>query len=212
MTGSAGPPEPAAPARPAARPPGARHTAALEPYRELLATEGIRRGLIGPREAERLWERHLDNCAAIADLVPECSAVLDVGSGAGLPGLVLALIRQDLQVTLLDAALRRATFLAEAVERFGLGSRVQVVQQRVEDLGSERRWPVVTARALARLPQLVEWCWPRVAPGGRLVALVGERTGPDDLVGLPAGAAWSLEERGASDGAPPLARVVLGQR
>src|ERR671915_246351 len=93
-----------------------------ERFAEILATDGVVRGLIGPREAPRLWERHLLNCAALGEVVPRASTVCDVGSGAGLPGLVLAIARPDLRVTLLEPLLRRAVFLNEAVESLGLAS------------------------------------------------------------------------------------------
>src|SRR5215212_6044900 len=93
-----------------------------ERYAELLATEGVVRGLIGPREGSRLWERHLLNCAVLGELVPPCSSVCDIGSGAGLPGLVLAIARPDLTVTLVEPLLRRVAFLEEAVAGLRLES------------------------------------------------------------------------------------------
>ena len=105
-----------------------------ERYAELLATEGVVRGLIGPREAPRLWERHLLNCAVLAELVPESASVADVGSGAGLPGVVLAIARPDLRVTLVEPLLRRTRFLDEVVEELGLQDQVEVVRGRAEEL------------------------------------------------------------------------------
>ena len=102
-------------------------------YVELLATTGVEWGLVGPRETDRLWERHVFNSAALADLVPTDATVVDVGSGAGLPGIPLALRRPDLRVTLLEPLLRRATFLTQAVESLELTDRVEVVRARAED-------------------------------------------------------------------------------
>ncbi|AYF30863.1 16S rRNA (guanine(527)-N(7))-methyltransferase RsmG [Micromonospora tulbaghiae] len=148
-------------------------------YAELLATDGVVRGLIGPREAPRLWERHLLNCAVVAERIPEGASVIDVGSGAGLPGLVLAIARPDLTVTLVEPLARRTAFLIEAVQRLGLTRDVRVFRGRAEEAaaGSRDREPlsadIVTARAVAPLDRLASWCLPLVAPGGRLVALKG---------------------------------------
>lgn len=142
-------------------------------YAALLATEGVLRGLIGPREAPRLWERHLVNCALLADELPEGASVCDIGSGAGLPGLVLAIARPDLRVTLVEPLLRRTTFLEEAVELLALEG-VQVVRARADALHGERRFDVVTARAVAPLERLLGWAMPLVEPTGALVAMKGE--------------------------------------
>lgn len=148
-------------------------------YAELLATDGVLRGLIGPRETPRLWERHLLNCAVVAERIPEGARVIDVGSGAGLPGLVLAIARPDLTVTLVEPLARRTAFLIEAVQRLGLTRDVRVFRGRAEEAaaGSRDREPlsadIVTARAVAPLDRLASWCLPLVAPGGRLVALKG---------------------------------------
>ncbi|WP_369830085.1 16S rRNA (guanine(527)-N(7))-methyltransferase RsmG [Micromonospora sp. WMMB235] len=148
-------------------------------YAELLATDGVVRGLIGPRETPRLWERHLLNCAVVAERIPEGASVIDVGSGAGLPGLVLAIARPDLTVTLVEPLARRTAFLIEAVQRLGLTRDVRVFRGRAEEAaaGSRDREPlsadIVTARAVAPLDRLASWCLPLVASGGRLVALKG---------------------------------------
>ena len=144
----------------------------VERYAELLATEGVVRGLIGPREAPRLWERHLLNCGVLAGLVPAGSRVCDIGSGAGLPGLVLAIARPDLDVTLVEPLLRRTTFLTEVVEELGLDT-VHVVRGRAESLHGERTFDVVTSRAVAPLERLLAWSMPLVAPHGALVAMKG---------------------------------------
>jgi 16S rRNA (guanine527-N7)-methyltransferase len=151
----------------------------LERYADLLAGPGVERGLLGPRETPRLWDRHILNCAVIAPLIAPASVVDDVGSGAGLPGMVLALVRPDLEVTLVEPLLRRATFLTEVVADLGI-SNVQVERARAEDLsplvatGRRRRADVVTARAVAPLNKLAYWCLPLLRDGGELLALKGE--------------------------------------
>jgi 16S rRNA (guanine527-N7)-methyltransferase len=132
----------------------------------------VERGAIGPREADRIWERHILNCLSLAELIEPGAEVLDVGSGAGLPGLVIALARPDLKVTLLDPLLRRTNLLIEFVEELGLGDRVTVVRARAEE--HRQRYRYVTARAVARLSKLLPICWPLVVPGGTFLALKGE--------------------------------------
>lgn len=148
----------------------------MQAFADILATSGVERGLIGPREVPRLWSRHLVNCAVVAqeatDVIPEGSTVADVGSGAGLPGLVWALVRPDLTITLIEPLLRRATFLSEAVVELSLEDRVQVLRARAEDV-TPRRFDVVTARAVARLPQLLTWTLPLASVGGVVLALKG---------------------------------------
>jgi 16S rRNA (guanine527-N7)-methyltransferase len=146
---------------------------ALREYAELLATDGVQRGLIGPREVPRLWPRHLVNCAAVTELVPEGASVADVGSGAGLPGLVLAVQRHDLRVTLIEPLLRRATFLTEVVDQLGL-HHVTVVRARAEELAGTVAADVVTARAVAALPTLIGWTAPLLQSDGQILALKGE--------------------------------------
>src|SRR3954453_23683323 len=150
----------------------ASRTALAERYAGLLATDGVVRGLIGPREAPRLWERHLLNCAVVADLLPEGTDVCDLGSGAGLPGLVLSIRRPDLRVTLVEPLLRRTTFLTEVAERLDL-TNVEVVRDRAEALHGSREFSVVTSRAVAPLPRLLAWSMPLVRQGGELVAMKG---------------------------------------
>ncbi|MEU7609104.1 16S rRNA (guanine(527)-N(7))-methyltransferase RsmG [Micromonospora sp. NPDC049204] len=148
-------------------------------YAELLVTDGVVRGLIGPREAPRIWDRHLLNCAAVAERIPSGASVLDVGSGAGLPGLVLAIARPDLTVTLIEPLARRTSFLIEVVERLGLAKSVRVFRGRADEAatGSSGREPisgdVVTARAVAPLDRLAGWSLPLAVRGGRLLALKG---------------------------------------
>jgi 16S rRNA (guanine527-N7)-methyltransferase len=151
---------------------GERLPLAIE-YARRLATDGVVRGLIGPREADRLWDRHLLNCAAVADLIPSGAGVTDVGSGAGLPGIVLAVARPDLTVVLIEPMARRTAFLAEVVSDLGL-DRVSVVRARAEDAaGTVSPADVVTARAVASLDRLAGWCLPLTRVGGRLLALKG---------------------------------------
>lgn len=172
-------PEGPFPVEGAAVPSGLAHAAAevfgeREPlvvaYAELLATDGVERGLIGPREVPRLWERHILNCAVLGELVPEGVAVIDVGSGAGLPGIPLAIARSDVEVMLVEPMLRRTVFLEEAVAALGL-TNVTVFRGRAEDCDVAA--PVVTARAVASLDKLARWCLPLVVSGGELLAMKG---------------------------------------
>jgi 16S rRNA (guanine527-N7)-methyltransferase len=145
-------------------------------YADLLAEDGVLRGLIGPREVSRLWERHLLNCAVVTELLPAGAAVVDVGSGAGLPGLALAIRRTDLAVTLVEPLQRRVQFLTEAVHLLGLDLQVRVVRGRAEEKAvrdglAGADW--VTARAVAPLDRLAGWCLPLLRPGGALLALKG---------------------------------------
>ena len=144
----------------------------LERYAGILATAGVTRGLIGPREVPRLWDRHLLNCGLLAPLVPSGATLVDVGSGAGLPGVVLAIARSDLAVTLLEPMARRVEFLEEVRAELGLDN-VTVVRERAEQWGDHPRFAVVTARALAPLPRLLAWGLPLLAPDGVLLAMKG---------------------------------------
>lgn len=149
------------------------HRETAERYAELLAQVGVERGLIGPREVPRLWQRHLLNCALLARAVPTASrSVADVGSGAGLPGLVLAGERPDLQVTLVEPLLRRTRFLTEAVTELGLPN-VEVVRARAEELHADRSFDVVTSRAVAPLERLLPWSLPLTRVGGVVLAMKG---------------------------------------
>jgi len=150
---------------------------AIETYAEILCGRAIVWGLLGPREADRVWDRHILNSAALAELIPDGSSVVDVGSGAGLPGIPLAILRPDLTITLLEPLLRRSTFLTEVVDELGLGSRVAVVRERAED--HEGRYEVVVARAVAPLDGLIRWCDSLRRPGGVLLALKGDNAEAD---------------------------------
>ena len=144
---------------------------AINRYVDILRSTAVDWGLLGPREAERLWDRHILNSAALSGLIPADSAVADVGSGAGLPGIPLAILRPDLRVTLIEPLLRRSTFLTQAVEELQISDRVEVVRSRAED--HQQTYDVVAARALAPLDRLIGWCNPLRAPDGVILALKG---------------------------------------
>jgi 16S rRNA (guanine527-N7)-methyltransferase len=187
-----------------------------EAFAELLATDGVRRGLIGPREAGRLWSRHLLNSAVVVEACPASGLIVDVGSGAGLPGIPMALARPALTIRLVEPLLRRVTFLTEVVSRLGL-TNVEVVHSRVEDLHGSWAAPTVTARAVAPLGRLAGWCLPMVAAGGSLLAVKGDRAaeelaGARDLLHRLGAVTATLEEVGARVVAPPvrLVRVTVG--
>lgn len=139
-------------------------------YADLLATEGVVRGLIGPREVPRLWSRHLINCALPASDLQAGISVADVGSGAGLPGLVWAIMRPDVRMTLIEPLLRRTTFLSEVVDQLEL-SNVEVARGRAEEVSGE--YDVVTSRAVASLGKLARWSLPLVRAGGEMWAIKG---------------------------------------
>lgn len=178
-----------------------------ERFGRQLATVGVQRGLLGPREAPRLWDRHLLNSAVVSELLPLGAHVVDVGSGAGLPGLALACRRPDLRIDLVDPALRRTVFLAETIELLDMSDRVRVVRGRAEEASVRAEVGLaafVTARAVASLAQLVTWCLPLLASpgradgrshrdGGTLLAIKGERVA--DEIGA---ARVALRRTGAS--------------
>ncbi|GAA1745846.1 16S rRNA (guanine(527)-N(7))-methyltransferase RsmG [Aeromicrobium alkaliterrae] len=146
-------------------------------YADLLSTWGVDRGMIGPREVPRLWDRHLLNCVVVTPRLPQGVTVADVGTGAGLPGLVWAIARPDIQMTLVEPLLRRVSFLEEVVADLGL-ENVVISRSRAEDQAGQ--FDVVTARAVAALDKLTTWCWPLVAPGGVLLAMKG-RSAPEEV-------------------------------
>ncbi|MEE6271996.1 16S rRNA (guanine(527)-N(7))-methyltransferase RsmG [Georgenia wangjunii] len=143
-------------------------------FAEMLEAEGELRGLIGPREVPRLWSRHIVNSAAVVPFVPEQCSVADVGSGAGFPGVVLALMRPDSEVHLVEPMERRVTWLLDVVAELDLDN-VTVHRVRAEELHKRARFDVVSARAVAAMDKLARWTMPLVAPGGALLALKGER-------------------------------------
>jgi 16S rRNA (guanine527-N7)-methyltransferase len=174
-----------------------------ERYADALATSGVQRGLLGPREVPRLWERHILNCAAVVDLIAEDARLVDVGSGAGLPGLVIAIARPDVSVTLVEPLLRRVTWLGEVVADLALPN-VVVHRSRAEDAArSGVEFDVATARAVASLGQLATWSLPLVRPGGQLLALKGalasvELAEAESTLKSQGGATWSVETCGES--------------
>jgi 16S rRNA (guanine527-N7)-methyltransferase len=183
---------------------------AAEAFVARLATDGVTRGLIGPREVPRLWERHVLNSAAVAEAVPAGARVVDVGSGAGLPGIPLGLARPDVALTLVEPMARRVEFLEEVVAELATPAalRWRVVRGRAEDravAGAVGPVDVVTARAVAPLPRLVGWCRGLMRPGTQLVALVGARA----LAELPA-LVPELESAGMRDIHPRAVGAGLG--
>ena len=142
----------------------------VERYAELLASWGIERGLIGPREADRIWDRHIANCVPVSTLIPEGVTVADIGSGAGLPGIVIALARPDLRVTLIEPLARRVDFLNEVIA--DLNIPVTVIRGKAESVKSA--FAIVTARAVKPLPVLLPMVWPLIASKGALLAIKGE--------------------------------------
>ena len=150
-------------------------------YADLLTGAGVERGLIGPKEGERIWERHIFNCLPVATLIPRGAKTLDIGSGAGLPGIVLALARPDISLTLLEPLERRTIFLEEVVAELGL-SNVTVVRGKASDF--QGKFEVITARAVAPMNRLLQWSWHLLAPGGRILAIKGERAA-EELASTP---------------------------
>jgi 16S rRNA (guanine527-N7)-methyltransferase len=142
--------------------------AQIRAYAQFLLTAGIERGLIGPREGERIWERHIFNCLPVTQLLPQSASLFDIGSGAGLPGIVIALARPDLQVTLIEPLERRVEFLKEATE----GLDIEVIRGRAQDVKKSAEY--VTARAVAPLEKLKKMSWHMVKTGGALLAMKGE--------------------------------------
>ena len=183
----------------------------LTTFHDLLATSGVERGLIGPRETPRLWDRHLVNCAVVSELIPVGHRVADVGSGAGLPGLVLALVRPDLVVTLIEPLARRSSFLEEAVRELNLGERVDVIRGRAQDQPAGT-YDTVTSRAVAPLERLSSWCLPLVKPGGQVVAIKGARAHEEVTAArgsLPMGVEVNVRVCGVDVIDPPTTVVTL---
>ncbi|MDA3022437.1 MAG: 16S rRNA (guanine(527)-N(7))-methyltransferase RsmG [Actinomycetota bacterium] len=195
----------------------------LAAFAEVLATDGVEQGLIGPREVPRIWSRHLLNCAVVADpaenLLPAGAEVADVGSGAGLPGLVWALARPDLKLILIEPLLRRANFLTAVVDKLELGATVTVTRVRAEDLAKQGDWAgvdVVTARAVAPLVKLLGWTVPLLRQGGTIVALKGSSVATEVTEAIPVAAALGIKDlriwvcgQGVVE---PLTTVVLATR
>ncbi|ART20258.1 16S rRNA (guanine(527)-N(7))-methyltransferase RsmG [Corynebacterium striatum] len=144
-------------------------------YHDSLATDGSIRGFMGPREVPRLWDRHILNCAVIGEVMPEGARVIDVGSGAGLPGIPLAIARPDLDITLIEPLLKRSNYLSEVKEMLGLDN-VTVIRGRAEEgpvKKAVKGADIVTSRAVAPLGKLAKWSLPLVKIGGEMIALKG---------------------------------------
>ena len=155
---------------------------AIRAYAEFLTTAGIERGLIGPREGERIWERHIFNCLPITQLLPQGASLFDIGSGAGLPGIVIALARPDLKVTLIEPLERRVEFLNEAVAAIAAGGvEIEVIRGRAQDV--KKSADFVTARAVAPMEKLKKMSWHMVKTGGSLLAMKGE-SAATEMVGI----------------------------
>ncbi len=204
-------------------PPGAPQVfgdrlALAERFTALLTASGVSHGLIGPREVPRLWERHVLNCAVIHPAIPVGAMVIDVGSGAGLPGLALAIARPDLDLHLIEPMLRRTTWLSMAVADLELRN-VSVHRGRAEEFWGVLSAPVVTARAVAPLGELARWCLPLLRPRGSMLAIRGARVGQELAAGRAVlrrlGAVEEVIEifgDGLVDPPTTVLRVVLGDR
>ena len=154
----------------------------IQAFTEFLTGAGIERGLIGPREGERIWDRHIFNCLPITQLIPNGASLFDIGSGAGLPGIVIALARPDLQITLIEPLERRVEFLNEAVAAIpNLAFPIQVIRGRAQDV--KKSADFVTARAVAPLEKLKKMSWHMVKTGGSLLAMKGESAAAE-MVGV----------------------------
>lgn len=190
-----------------------------ETYAHALATTGAERGLIGPREVPRIWDRHLLNCVALAQLIPADVELADVGSGAGLPGLPIAIARPDVSVFLVEPLLRRVVWLRDVVLELGL-TNVEIIRSRANAVAeNDQLFDVVTARAVAPLPGLLELCLPLVRPGGELLAMKGDSAAEELLAAEPilrslGAVEWSVALCGEELLSTPttVVRVVAGER
>ena len=186
-------------------------------YACLLAGPGVDRGLIGPNEIPRLWERHLLNCAVVASLVPTPCSLVDLGSGAGLPGIVLALLLPDAQVTLLEPMAKRAAFLEECVTELGLGN-AGVRRARAEELAGTLAVDVVTARAVAPLARLTAMAVRLLRPGGIVLAIKGAKAAQEVEAARDALSRLAVQQvevlragSGKVDPAATVVRLTAGQ-
>jgi 16S rRNA (guanine527-N7)-methyltransferase len=168
----------------------------IQAFAHFLATAGIERGLIGPREGERIWDRHIFNCLPVTQLLPEGTTLFDIGSGAGLPGIVIALARPDIQVTLIEPLERRVEFLKEAT----VGLSIEVIRGRAQDVKKSAHY--VTARAVAPLEKLKKMSWHMVKTGGALLAMKGESAAAE-MVGVKNAVLHEIELEGVG-----LGRIV----
>ena len=175
----------------------------IQRYADLLKGAGIERGLIGPKEGDRIWERHIANCIPITTILPENVRLVDIGSGAGLPGIVIALARPDLKVTLVEPLQRRVDFLNEVVSELGLP--IEVIRGRAERV--KKQFEIVTARAVAPLEKLINISWHMIPRGGSLMAMKGE-SAADEIAStaLKKGSTIQLHEISLPN--LPIARVI----
>jgi len=175
----------------------------IQRYAELLSSTGIERGLIGPKEGDRIWERHIANCIPITTIIPQGVRVADIGSGAGLPGIVIALARPDLKVSLIEPLQRRVDFLNEVVAELALD--VEVIRGRAERV--KKQFEIVTARAVAPLEKLIQISWHMIPRGGSLMAIKGE-SAADEITAttLKKGSTAELHEISLPN--LPIARVI----
>ena len=162
-------------------------------YAHFLETAGIERGLLGPREAERIWDRHIFNCLPVITLLKEGSTIFDIGSGAGLPGIVIALARPDLHVTLIEPLERRVEFLKEAV----IGLDIEVVRGQAQDVRTTAHY--VTARAVAPLEKLKKISWHLLKTGGSLMAIKG-KSAEEEMKNLPKALLHEVDLEGVERG------------
>lgn len=175
----------------------------IQAYAQLLKTGGIERGLIGPKEGDRIWERHIANCIPITTIIKPGLRLVDIGSGAGLPGIVIALARPDLKVSLVEPLQRRVDFLTEVIAQLGLS--VEVVRGRAE--ATKKQFEVVTARAVAPLEKLIQITWHMIPRGGCLLAIKGESAAAElEASKLKKGATAKLHEISLPN--LPVARVI----
>ena len=175
----------------------------IQAYAQILKTTGIERGLIGPKEGDRIWQRHIANCLPITTLIPQGVRVADIGSGAGLPGIVIALARPDLKVSLIEPLQRRVDFLNEVISELHLP--VEVIRGRAEIV--KKQFEVVTARAVAPLEKLMQISWQMIPRGGCLLAIKGEQAEVElSSTKLKKGAAAKLHQISLPN--LPVARVV----
>lgn len=186
-------------------------------YADLLAFAGVERGLVGPREVDRLWERHILNSAVVAELLPIGAGVVDIGSGAGLPGIPIALARPDLRMVLVEPLLRRAEFLREVVADLGL--EIAVCRGRAEEkpvIDSVGGADAVVSRAVASLDKLARWSAPLLRAGGEMVALKGDRADAEVSEARGAVEAVGMTDlrvvRCGSDHVDPPTTVVVARR
>jgi 16S rRNA (guanine527-N7)-methyltransferase len=182
----------------------------------ILATDGVQRGLIGPRETPRLWDRHLLNCAVVAELLPESGELVDIGSGAGLPGVVFAMLRPGIRVVLLEPMLRRSAFLEECVVRLDLPNAT-VVRGRAEDMTRVIKADIATARAVAPLDRLAGWAAGLLRPGGEILAIKGQSAEQELAAARPALSRLRVRSaevlrvgQGRVESATTVVRVVMG--